>query len=75
MNNAMQLLNLIKGKRNPKEMCLAMIKENTNPMLKNLVEMAENGKIEELKQFGRNLFQQSGKDFDKEYAEFMKNIK
>lgn len=75
MNNPIELLNLLKGKKNPKEMCLNMVKENSNPMVKNLIEMAENGKTEEIKKFGRNLFKQQNRDFDKEYAEFIKNFK
>ena len=51
MNNPMQMMNFLKGVKNPKDAVINMIKSNNNPMVKNLVEMAEKGQIEELKTF------------------------
>lgn len=69
MNNPMELINLLKGNITPKQLCLNMIGVNSNPMIKNLVEMAEKGQTEELMNFGRNLYSQKGMDFDKEMKE------
>jgi hypothetical protein len=52
-----------------------MIKSNNNPMIKNLVEMAENGNSKGVEEFARNLYAQQGRDFDKEFGEFMNNFK
>ena len=41
MNNPIQLMNMLKGIKNPKEAVINMMKTNNNPMIKNLVEMAE----------------------------------
>ena len=72
MNNPMQLLKLIK---NPKEFVMNTIKNNNNPVFNNLIQMANNNDIEGIKQFGRNLYKQNNRDFDKELEEFMTNLK
>ena len=75
MNNPMQFMNMLKGIKNPKDAVINMIKSNNNPMIKNLVEMAENGNSKGVEEFARNLYAQQGKDFDKEFNDFMKIFK
>ena len=75
MNNPMQFMNMLKGIKNPKDVVINMIKTNNNPMVKNLVEMAENGNSKGVEDFARNLYAQQGRDFDKEFGEFMNNFK
>ena len=75
MNNPMQIINVWKGMKSPKEAVISMVKSNNNPMIKNLVEMAENGNSKGVEDFARNLYAQQGRDFDKEFGEFMKNFK
>lgn len=75
MNNPMQFMSMLKDVKNPKEAVINMFKQNNNPMLKNLIEMAEKGQIEDLKNFGRNLYKDNGRNFDKELDEFMNNFK
>ena len=75
MNNPMQIINMLKGMKNPKEAVISMVKSNNNPMIKNLVEMAEKGNSKGVEDFARNLYAQQGRDFDKEFGEFMKNFK
>ena len=75
MNNPMQNINMLKGMKSPKEAVISMVKSNNNPMIKNLVEMAENGNSKGVEDFARNLYAQQGRDFDKEFGEFMKNFK
>ena len=75
MNNPMQFMNMLKGIKNPKEAVINMIKSNNNPMIKNLVEMAEKGQNDKIEEFARNLFKEQNRDFDKEFGEFMKNFK
>lgn len=75
MNNPMQIINMLKGIKNPKEAVISMVKSNNNPMIKNLVEMAENGNSKGVEDFARNLYAQQGRDFDKEFNEFMSNFK
>ena len=75
MNNPMQIINMLKGMKNPKEAVISMVKSNNNPMIKNLIEMAEKGNTEGVESFARNLFKEQGRDFDKEFGEFTKNFK
>ena len=75
MNNPIQIINMLKGIKNPKEAVINMVKSNNNPMIKNLIEMAEKGNTEGVESFARNLFKEQGRDFDKEFSEFTKNFK
>ena len=75
MNNTMQLINALKECKRPKEVVISMIETNSNPIIKNLVEMAKNGDNQGVENFARNLYKQQGRDFDKEFNEFMKNFK
>ena len=75
MNNPMQFMNMLKGIKNPKDAVINMIKTNNNPMVKNLVEMAEKGDTKGVENFARNMLKEQGRDFDAEMNEFMKNFK
>ena len=71
----MQFMNMLKGIKNPKEAVINMVKSNNNPMIKNLVEMAEKGDTKGVENFARNVFKEQGRNFDEEMNEFMKNFK
>lgn len=75
MNNPMQIMNLLRGAKNPKDAVINMIKSNNNPMVKNLVDMAEKGDNEGIEKFARNMFKEQGRDFDSEIKQFMNNFK
>ena len=75
MNNPMQFMNMLKGIKSPKDAVINMIKSNNNPMIKNLVEMAEKGDNEGIEKFARNMFKEQGRDFDSEIKQFMNNFK
>lgn len=72
MNNPLQFINMMK---NPKEMVINMIKSNNNPMIKNLVEMAEKGDNQGIESFARNLLKEQGRNYDEEFNQFVKNFK
>ena len=74
MNNPMQFMNMLKSIKNPKEAVINMIKSNNNPMVKNLVDMAEKGDNEGIEKFARNMFKEQGRDFDSEIKQFMNNF-
>ena len=46
-----------------------------NPMISNLIKMAKSGDIQEVEKFARNVFNEQGRDFDAEFAEFRKQFK
>ena len=75
MNNPMQFMNMLKGIKSPKDAVINMIKSNNNPMIKNLVEMAEKGQNDKIEEFARNLYREQNRNFDQEFGEFMKNFK
>lgn len=75
MFNPMQFMNMLKSIKSPKEAVINMVKSNDNPMLKNLVEMAENGDTKGVENFARNYMKSQGKDFDQEFNNFMSNFK
>lgn len=75
MKNPMDFFKMIKAMKNPQEAIIEMAGGNNNPILKNAVEMAKNGKNEDLMQLAQNLCKEKGINFDKEFKEFMNNFK
>lgn len=60
---------------NPKEIVLNLMNRNANPMLLNLMQLAQKGENTQIEQFARNFFKEHGRDFDAEFAVFTKNFK
>ena len=62
---------------NPVQMLknMSMNKQINNPIFKEVINKAQNGDSKGVEQFARNLFKEQGRDFDKEFGEFMKNFK
>lgn len=75
MNNSMEMIKTIMSNKNPQQVIQNMISNNTNPMLNNLINMAQNGDTKGVESFARNIFKEKGRDFDKEFSEFMSNFK
>lgn len=76
MNNPINALRLLIGNApNPKQVIEQMIKTNKNPMIDNLLNMARTGNSKGVEEFAKNVFKEQGRDFDKEFAEFMRNFK
>lgn len=62
---------------NPIQMIKNMIlnKNINNPILKEVITKAQNGDTKGVEAFARNFLKGQGRDFDKEFNEFMKNFK
>lgn len=77
MNNPLNTIkNYIKQQGNPRDLLINfMTQNNTNPMINNLINMAQKGDSKGVENFARNLFKEQGRDFDKEFSDFMKNFK
>ena len=58
---------------NPKRL-LQQLSVN-NPIMRDLFSLAEKGDVNSLEQFARDEFKAQGRDFDKEFSEFMNNFK
>lgn len=73
MNNLNSFKNFISRGGTPRSLI-----ENvfiSNPMIKNLVNLAKSGNQQNIETFARNLFNEKGRDFDKEFTEFKSNFK
>lgn len=55
---------------NPQQLVMQILQQNNNPILQNANTLAQNGDMRALEQLARNLSQQRGLDFDKEFANF-----
>ena len=62
---------------NPIQMLKNMImnKHINNPILKEVIAKAQNGDAKGVEEFARNLFKEQGRDFEKEFNQFMSNFK
>ena len=74
--NPMQIIQAIKQGQNPQQVTMNIIKEyiGQTPMGQNLINLAENNTGQEIEQIARNMCQQRGVDFDKEFAAFRKML-
>ncbi len=72
--NPMQMLKMFMGKMSPQEAVGKMV-GNQNPVFGNLINMANNGKEEEVTNFARNFCKERGINFDKEFSNFMSNFR
>ena len=75
--NPIQLIQLIKGGRNPQQLIMNILQQqgNNNPILQNATKLAQNGNTSALEMIARNLAQQRGIDFDTEFANFKSHLK
>lgn len=73
--NPMQLIQLIKNGNNPQQLLMNIIQQQNNPILQNASMLAKKGNAGALEMIARNLAQQKGLDFDKEFATFQSYFK
>ena len=75
-NNPIEMIKLFMGEdKTPQQILQKMMKDNSNPVLNNLINMAQTGDSKGVENFARNLYKDQGRDFDKEFSEFMNNFK
>lgn len=74
MNNPINFIKNLLANANPQTIAMKMI-GNSNQVLGNLAQMAEKGDEKGIENFARNLFKEKGKDFDKEFSDFMNNFR
>ena len=70
----MNPMEFMKGIKNPQQFVMNMLKQNQDPMAIQLMQMVKNGNTNQIEQFARNICKERGMDFDKSFAEFMKQI-
>lgn len=75
MNNMIDFIKNMLGKMNPQQIVMNMIKNNSNPIVANLISMAQKGDTAGVENFARNYLKENGKDYDSEFSNFMNNFK
>ena len=75
MNNPINIIKVLMQQGNPKQIVEKMLSNNTSPIIKDLIKKAEAGDTESVKEFARNVYNQQGRDFDKEYNQFISYFK
>ena len=71
----MNPIEFLKGIQNPQQFVMNMMKQNENPMMSQLMNLARTGDKTQIENFARNICKERGMDFDKSFSEFMKQIK
>lgn len=72
MMNPMQIMQMMRG-GSPQQFIQQMMGNNqimSNPMAKNVLNMAQNGNMKGIEQLGRNVAKEKGIDFDKAFYDF-----
>lgn len=74
--NPMQLVQMIKNGSNPQQLMINVLENqmSTTPMGQNLLSLAKNNQTQEIEQIARNICQQRGVDYDKEFNAFKNMI-
>ena len=68
--NPINMLKGMMGNMNPRNIVMNMLKNNTNPIFANLIEMANKNDVKGLENFARNYMKDKGRDYDKEFNDF-----
>ena len=74
--NPMLLIQAIKQGQNPQQLMISVLEDqmSNTPIGQNLLTLAKNNDAAGIEQFARNMFQQNGRDFDSEFANFKKTL-
>lgn len=75
-NPLVQFMQMMRNGGNPQTMVMNMLQKQAgnSPIGQNLLKMAQNNDSKGIEQFARNLCQQRGLDFDKEFAAFKQQL-
>lgn len=75
MSNQNDMLKMLINNKNPKDIIQQIAIQNSNPIVNNLVSMAQKGDTQGVENFARNICKEKGIDFDAEFSNFMNNFK
>lgn len=75
MNNMFHTINTIK-QGNPGQMVMSMLQSSAqgNPMMQNLLSLAQRGNTKEIESIARNMAKEKGVDFDTEFNSFRRTF-
>lgn len=71
--NIMEIMQMVGRSGNPQQMVMNLMQgpAQNNPLMANLLNMAKNGNGAGIQEVGRNLWKSQGRDFDKEFGDFL----
>lgn len=74
--NPMQVIMAIRNGQNPQQIVMNMLQErmSQSPMGQNLIALAQNNQTAQIEQIARNICNQRGIDFDKEFNSFKDSL-
>lgn len=75
--NPADLITMIKSGQNPQQLVLNILESNlaqVNPIAANLLDLAKHNRTTEIEKVARNLCEQKGINFDKEFNDFKSNL-
>lgn len=74
--NPIQLIQMIKNGQNPQQLMMSLLEQQmgNTPIGQNLINLAKEGRTGDIEKIARNLFQQKGQDFDKEFNAFRQQL-
>lgn len=74
--NFQEIIQFIRSGNNPEQMIMSMLQTGSknNPVMMNILQLAKQGNYKQIEQVARNLAQQRGVDFDKEFTNFRKTL-
>lgn len=74
--NPMELIQMIRNGQDPQKITIDILQKQmgNTPFGANLLNLAKENKTEEIEQIARNIVQQKGLDYDKEFAAFKKML-
>lgn len=77
MNNPLQLMQMLKNSNNPQQMIMNILQQNSNgnPMMENLISMANKGDGAGVEQLCKNLIRSRGMDPDELMRNFQSQFK
>lgn len=74
--NPMQFVQMIKQGQNPQQLMIQFLQSQVGgtPMGENLISLIKQGRTDDIEKIVRNLAQQKGIDFDKEFTTFRRQL-
>ena len=74
--NPMQLIQMIKSGQNPQQLMMNLLEQQmqNTPMGVNLLSLAKQNRSADIEQIARNICEQNGIDFDKEFNSFKQKL-
>lgn len=70
--NPLQLIQMMQSGANPQQIALSVLQNgaNQNPMMQNLLSLAQQGNTPQIEQIARNIVAERGGNFDEEFKRF-----